>query len=89
LLITVSSSSNTGIGSQLDDIDSMMMDGRGQRFRFTDNIEEEDSKQFFDKVYFERPNEATDILNLARSLFDLREYRKCVHVLKPIANPRH
>ena len=25
-----------------------------------------------------------DTLNLARSLFDLREYRKCAHVLQPL-----
>jgi Anaphase promoting complex subunit 8 / Cdc23 len=39
--------------------------------------------------YFERPNAATDALNLARSLFDLREYRKCAHILKPYANEKY
>lgn len=39
--------------------------------------------------YFERPNAATDALNLARSLFDLREYRKCAFVLKPYANEKY
>lgn len=39
--------------------------------------------------YFERPNAATDALNLARTLYDLREYRKCAHVLKPYANEKY
>ena len=37
-------------------------------------------------MYFEKPNEATDILNMARTLFDLREYRKCAGLLKNFAN---
>jgi anaphase-promoting complex subunit 8 len=37
----------------------------------------------------ERPCEVTDALNLARSLFDLREYRKCAHLLRKIANPKN
>lgn len=40
-------------------------------------------------VFFERPCEATDTLNLARALFDLREYRKCSNLLKPIANHKN
>jgi hypothetical protein len=43
----------------------------------------------FSYHYFERPNAATDALNLARTLFDLREYRKCAHVLKPYANEKY
>jgi len=64
------------------------MDGK-QGLRLTDNVEYEGQHQpAFNKVYFEKPNEATDVLNLARSLFDLREYRKCSNLLKPFANPR-
>ena len=40
----------------------------------------------FNKVFFEKPSELTDIMNLARSLFDLREYRKCANILKPYSN---
>jgi hypothetical protein len=43
----------------------------------------------FNYHYFERPNASTDALNLARTLFDLREYRKCAHVLKPYANEKY
>jgi hypothetical protein len=43
----------------------------------------------FNYHYFERPNAATDALNLARTLFDLREFRKCAHVLKPYANEKY
>ena len=28
-------------------------------------------------------------MNLARTLFDLREYRKCAHLLKPFATPKY
>ena len=38
----------------------------------------------FNKVFFERPSEALDILNLARTLFDLKEYRKCAFTLEPV-----
>ena len=37
----------------------------------------------FNKVFYEEPCPAFDALNLARTLFDLREYRKCAHVLSP------
>lgn len=40
-------------------------------------------------MFYELPNEVTDTLNLARALFDLREYRKCAHMLKRFANPRY
>ena len=43
----------------------------------------------FQYHYFERPNASTDALNLARSLFDLREYRKCAHILKPYASEKY
>jgi len=40
----------------------------------------------FNKVFYEEPCAALDVLNLARTLFDLREYRKCAHVLQPFTN---
>ena len=40
----------------------------------------------FNKVFYEEPCGALDVLNLARTLFDLREYRKCSHVLQPFTN---
>ncbi len=43
----------------------------------------------FNRPYVEEQNEATDTLNLARTLFDLREYRKCAALLKPFAVPRY
>jgi len=54
-------------------------------------LEDEDfnPSSTFNKIYYEKPNEATDTLNLARSLFDLREYRKCLHFLKPFVNVKH
>ncbi len=60
------------------------------KFIFTDCLEDEDfnPKTGFNKVYYEKPTEATDSLNLARTLFDLREYRKCIHILKPFANAK-
>jgi hypothetical protein len=50
----------------------------------TDRIEEPSAK-IFNKVWFEKPSEVSDSMNLARVLFDLREYRKCAHTLKPFA----
>ena len=35
----------------------------------------------FDAVFFETPSNETDRLNIARKLFDLREYRKAAHTL--------
>lgn len=58
---------------------------------FTDTLEDEDITNYmsFNKVFYERRTEATDALNLARILFDLKEYRKCAHVLKPFATTKH
>ena len=42
------------------------------------------SSSSFNKVYYEEPGSDQDILNLSRSLFDLKEYRKCAHILTPI-----
>jgi hypothetical protein len=39
----------------------------------------------FNKVFFERPSETMDQINLARILFDLKEYRKCAFNLKAIS----
>ena len=35
-------------------------------------------------MYYEEPSSEQDVLNLARSLFDLKEYHKCAHMLAPI-----
>lgn len=61
------------------------------KYKFTDVIDDDDfiPKTGFNKIYYEKPNEATDSLNLARTLFDLREYRKCIHILKPFANCKY
>ena len=60
------------------------------RVHFTDAADDiMQSKRQFTLHYFERPNASTDTLNLARSLFDLREYRKCAHMLKPYANEKY
>jgi hypothetical protein len=42
--------------------------------------------QSFQKVFFEHPSDTLDKLNLARTLFDLKEYRKCAFSLEPILN---
>ena len=50
---------------------------------FSDELDEIDlNSANFNKAFFERPSEATDKLNLARTLFDLKEYRKCAHILQ-------
>ena len=49
----------------------------------------QDSASTFSKVYYEEPSSEQDILNLARSLFDLKEYRKCAHILNPIIASAH
>lgn len=68
--------------------DSVMTDSSFSKYRLTDDPEDEDWKKqgAFTKVYFEKPSELTDTLNLARTLFDLREFRKCANLLKPFAN---
>ena len=55
---------------------------------YSDTLEDNDlpssanqsSQMLFNKVFFEKPSEVVDTLNLARSLFDLKEYRKCAHI---------
>ena len=51
----------------------------------SDKIEERDllPENPFKKVYFEGFSECSDVLNSARVLFDLREYRKASFILKP------
>ena len=44
------------------------------------------SNSTFNKVYYEEPGSEQDVLNLARSLFDLKEYHKCAHLLTPIVS---
>ena len=73
------------IGGGLNDINRVLL---------TDSADEimaqrKGSSSPFNFHYFEKPNAATDALNLARTLFDLREYRKCAHILKPYANEKY
>jgi len=80
-----------------EESDSMMMtDGNGSSgsLRFTDVADLDGQFKYnpqaaFTKVYFEKTSEATDIMDLARNLYDLREYRKCAHLLKKLANPKN
>ena len=54
------------------------------RVTMSDTLSEndfQDSTSTFSKVYYEEPSVEQDTLNLARSLFDLKEYRKCAHML--------
>lgn len=48
----------------------------------------ESASASFNKVFFERPSESLDILNLARTLFDLKEYRKCAFNLQKLLSDR-
>ena len=50
----------------------------------TNNSSNEAASTKFNKVFFERPSETLDKLNLARTLFDLKEYRKCASNLESI-----
>ena len=50
----------------------------------SDFATQDSSTSQFSKVYYEEPGSEQDILNLARALFDLKEYRKCAHMLTPI-----
>ena len=53
--------------------------------RYSDTLDEQDlTSPNFDKVFFERPSQLNDTLNLARTLFELREYRKCAYMLDKI-----
>lgn len=57
---------------------------------YSDSLDERDLQLLaspspaFSKVFFERPSEANDKLNLARTLFDLKEYNKCAFTLAQI-----
>mmetsp|Transcript_5636 Transcript_5636/g.4029 ORF Transcript_5636/g.4029 Transcript_5636/m.4029 type:complete len:130 (+) Transcript_5636:292-681(+) len=59
-----------------------------QQARFSSTVDPEDLQpdNSFQKVFYEEPCEEIDALNLARTLFDLREYRKCASNLKPYAS---
>jgi anaphase-promoting complex subunit 8 len=41
-----------------------------------------DTSYQFDKIYIEKYDKSTDVLMIARNLFDLREYKKCAYLLK-------
>ena len=60
---------------------------------FNSNMLSSDIKEYpihkdesFDYIFYERKNRVNDVVNLARILFDLREYRKACHKLKPYLN---
>jgi len=81
------------MGGDITDSDNMMMTDSISAPKFTDQPDIPDKDRYshssvFNKVYYERSCEATDVLNLARTLFDMKEYRKCAHILKKIANPK-
>ena len=46
-----------------------------------------EADQPFEYIFYERKNKTNDIVNLARVLFDLREYRKAVHKLEKHLKP--
>ena len=67
--------------------DHVMTDDHALQEVFADSLDESDlssNSTKFAKVFFERPSESMDKLNLARVLFDLREYRKCAHTLQSL-----
>lgn len=82
-----------GNSATMSNADNLLMDMN--KVLFTDAADEIMSSRkntpqaTFNYHYFERPNASTDALNLARTLFDLREFRKCAHVLKPYANEKY
>ena len=41
----------------------------------------------FNKVFFEHPNSALDYLNVARILFDDKEYQNCANLLQSYCLP--
>jgi hypothetical protein len=59
--------------------------------QFSEQIEDIDLKpdSAFKKVFFERPSEANDAINLGRTLYELKEFRKCSMVTKPFVNSKH
>lgn len=64
-----------------DAADSSMSDG----LKYTDalpEIADDGANANFNHVFFEKPCEQKRQLGLARTLFDLREYRKCAFVLE-------
>ena len=81
LLITIS-------GQQVRDMNPFQ--GAAAACERGDHLNENDLRAAkhgsFNKVFFEEPCGALDVLNLARTLFDLREYRKCAHMLQPLTS---
>jgi anaphase-promoting complex subunit 8 len=55
---------------------------------YSDVIEGSDF-QNFNKIFIESETAATPTLQLARTLFELREYNKCCYILKPFAKPAY
>lgn len=52
-----------------------------------DYVSKLDSDKPFNKVFFEHPNNALDFLNIARLLFDEREFENCANLLQPFCVP--
>lgn len=49
-----------------------------------------DQNYQFDKIFIEKYDKTSDVLLVARGLFDLREYKKCAYLLKDfITNPEY
>lgn len=90
LVVTVSHASNQHISGR-SGLEEHLMAGADDAVVFTDAADEimKQRQKGFNYHYFERPNAASDALNYARTLFDLREYRKCAHSLKAFANEKY
>ena len=48
---------------------------------YSDQLTGQEDSRNFNKVYAEMPSKTTDKLDLARTLFDLKEYLKAAHTL--------
>ncbi|CDW85316.1 anaphase-promoting complex subunit 8-like [Stylonychia lemnae] len=103
LLVTITNQQNSAINGSFslgeDSSNDIQMNSADSsqwqmNLRFTEQSDISEQLEYnpstnFNKVFFEKPSEATDTLNLARALFDLREYRKCSNLLKPLANHKN
>jgi hypothetical protein len=48
----------------------------------SDQLKGDEDSNDFRKVFYERPCRSNDKVELARTLFDLKEFRKCAHILQ-------
>jgi hypothetical protein len=69
---------NEVFSDSLDEAGSTFGEGGAPRNPRDDNL------MPFNKVFLERPSEVMDQINLARTLFDLKEYRKCANLLSSV-----